>query len=200
MRRAIQQRPGKERLRRWMAAIALTAGVCSVAMIAVASAQSGSGPRGDTTPAPRPLQARLRSEIDAVRVAPASFCGDARHQGLRLACGGEALPPRARLRLEPGSIVEIDFAETVADVQFRFERVLPSGAIQRLTHDQPLPHRRGEFAMIMPSAMPAGLVLALRARYRGVVFVPGLTRNLGAVDAAQGEFLIRLTPVRHSRA
>jgi hypothetical protein len=50
--------------------------------------------------------------------------------------------------------------------------------------------------MIAPTTMPAGLVLAVTARYRGVVFVPGLSRRLGAVDSAQSEFLIRLTQVR----
>jgi hypothetical protein len=144
----------------------------------------------------RPLHARFQSGDGVAGVAPLSFCGEPRHGGLDLACGGAARAPKRTLRLRPGSSVRIRFAEPVLEVHARFERVTASGAIQRLTHDHALRPRRGVYTATPPTPMPAGLVLAVTARYRDVVYVPGLERNVGAVDAARAEFGVRLAAAR----
>jgi hypothetical protein len=164
----------------------------ALAIVAVAVGQSGGAPDDDL----KPLRASVGSDLGIARIAPASFCGEPRHGGLDLACGGEARAPRRSLRVEPGAAVQIAFAEPVQGVEARFERVLRSGAVQRLTHDRPVRPRRGTFTVTAPTPMPAGLVLAVSVRYRDVVYVPGLSRSSGAVDGAQAEFGVRLNPPR----
>jgi hypothetical protein len=173
-----------------IASLGAVAGALTI--VALAVGQSGGAPGDDL----KPLRASFESDLGIARIAPASFCGDPRHAGLDLACGGEARAPRRSLRVVPGSPVQIAFAEPVQGVEARFERVLPSGAMLRLSHDRPLRARRGTFAVPVPTPMPAGLVLTVSARYRDVVYVPGLSRSSGAVDDAQAEFGVRLIPPR----